>query len=182
MKSFAIALLFVTVSAGCLVAGTTNKTLTPGTDDLSRYVDRKAKPGGQTLLLVRAHPVRRPQRGQDDSTTAADEPPGVRQSRVTVRFFRDASGRTLWTATPSSSQTTTYRDASGRMLSTASTTGVGIIFRDAGGLTDRHRATLRNGSATMRDANGAQWGHYEHGRKAITAAARRINRRRVRSV
>jgi len=48
MKSSAIALLFVTVSAGCLVvAGNTN---TPGTDDLSRYVARKATPGGQTTL------------------------------------------------------------------------------------------------------------------------------------
>jgi uncharacterized protein YfaS (alpha-2-macroglobulin family) len=50
--------------------------------------------------------------------------------------LRDASGRTIGTATTDSQGTTTFRDAGGRMMGTASRSGQGTTtFRDAGGQT-----------------------------------------------
>ena len=68
-------------------------------------------------------------------------------------MFRDASGRTVWTATSAGTQTTTYRDSSSRTLSTEAKTGASTTFRDASG-----RATSSvqqtGTSVTARDASG----------------------------
>jgi hypothetical protein len=131
MKSFTIALLSVTVSTGCLFAGDTNKTVTPGTDDLSRYVATSATPDAQTTLRDSAG--RTLGTASTTGTRTALRDSGGRATGTAViegnrTVFRDASGRTVWTATPSSSQTTTYRDASGRTLGTASKSGAGKPF------------------------------------------------------
>jgi YD repeat-containing protein len=49
--------------------------------------------------------------------------------------LRDASGRTIGTATTDSQGTTTFRDADGRTTGTASRSGQTTTFRDAGGRT-----------------------------------------------
>jgi hypothetical protein len=71
--------------------------------------------------------------------------------------FRDASRRTVWTATTSSCATTTYRDAAGRTQRTASEAQEVTTFRDASSRTTGivQRTALM---VTLRDASGRKLG------------------------
>ena len=115
MKPFAIALLSIAVTTGCLFAGEIKRPVVPGTDDLSRYIATRKTPSGQTTVgtanTVGARTTFRDPSGRTTGSASVD-------GNRTV--FRDASGRTVWTATTSSCATTTYRDAAGRTQRTAS--------------------------------------------------------------
>ena len=106
MKPFTIVLLSLAVTTGSLRAADTKKAVTPGTDDLSRYVAVKAAPGGQTTL-----------RDAAGRTLGTASTLGIRTTT-----FRDSSGRTTGSASIQGSQTV-FRDASGRTVWTATTSG-----------------------------------------------------------
>ena len=161
MKPLVIALLTLGVTTGSLFAADAKGGAVPGTDDLSRYVATKARPGGQTSL-----------RGASGRTLGTASMFGTRtmtfrdsSGRTTGSasnegnrtVFRDSSGRTVWTAMTSGSHTITYRDAAGRTQRTASESGSSITFRDPSGRTTSTVQPARS-SATIRDASGRTLG------------------------
>ena len=70
--------------------------------------------------------------------------------------FRDASGRTLGSATQSGSRTT-FRDSSGRTVASAVTTGNRKTVRDASGRTIESASTNRD-RTTFRSSSGSSLG------------------------
>ena len=68
--------------------------------------------------------------------------------------LRDASGRTLGTASTLGSRTTTFRDSSGRTTGTATTQGHQTVFRDASGRTVWTATTSGSRTTTYRDGAG----------------------------
>jgi hypothetical protein len=156
MKILAIGLLSIALTADCLVAGDTKRTVVPGTDDLIRYIATRSASGGQTTLreasgrtvgIAITAGMRTTFRDSSGRTT------GVAAVEGNRAVFRDQSGRTLWTATTSSCATTTYRDAVGRTQRFSSEFDGRTTFRDASGLTTStvQRAGL---IATVRNASG----------------------------
>jgi YD repeat-containing protein len=154
MKQFCLFLL-LGVAVGSANAADTNKTASPGREDLRRYVAAEAKPGkqttlrdasGRTLGTASTAGIRTTFRDQAGRTT------GVASIEGNRTVFRDASGRTIGTATTSGQQTT-YRDAAGRTQAISAAAGGRTTFRNSAG---RTTTTVQSAGATTtaRDASG----------------------------
>ena len=68
--------------------------------------------------------------------------------------LRDASGRTVGTASTAGTGTTTFRDSSGRTTGSAAVQGSQTVFRDASGLTVWTATKSGSQTTIYRDASG----------------------------
>jgi len=104
-----------------------------------------------TGLLLAADTRNAPAPGTDDLSryVAVKATPGAQTT------LRDASGRTLGTASSLGSSTTVFRDRTGRTAGTAVVQGRQTVFRDAAGRTVWTATTSGSGNTvTYRDAAG----------------------------